>query len=115
MNNSFVLEHRIRCFNHTLQLSVKTLLRPFNAEFGKANEDGEDVDNLSEVDIDDKDDNEDEDGDEVPPDLYDTDDIDDGINELDALDHDACEEIMADMATVRDMVIKLCQLAFAIV
>ena len=110
MNNSFVLEHRVRCFNHTLQLSAKTLLRPFNAGFGKANEDGEDVDDLPEVDVDDEDEDEDEDDDPS-----DADDIDDGVDELDALDHDAREEIMADTATVRDMVTKLRRLAFAIV
>ena len=115
MNNSFVLKHSVHCFNHTLQLSVKTLLYPFNAGFGKANEDGEDVDDLSKVDIDDEDDNEDEDGDEVPSGLYDVDDIDNGVDELDALDYDAREEIMADTATVHDMVTKLRRLVFAIV
>ena len=119
MENSFVLEHRVRCFNHTLQLSAKTLLRPFNAGLGNATEDeNNDVDDLLDLDIDDEDDedgdNEDEDEDE-DTDMDDTDDLDDGIDELDALDSDAREELMADTAAVRDMVTKLHHLAFAIV
>jgi hypothetical protein len=30
LDNSFDEENRVRCFNHTLQLSVKSLLKPFN-------------------------------------------------------------------------------------
>ncbi|KAJ7577822.1 hypothetical protein C8J56DRAFT_798148, partial [Mycena floridula] len=29
LNNSFTAPNRVRCFNHTLNLSVKSLLRPF--------------------------------------------------------------------------------------
>ena len=32
--NSFEEEHRARCFNHTIQLSAKTLLKPFNTALG---------------------------------------------------------------------------------
>jgi hypothetical protein len=34
-NNSFEEENRARCFNHMLQLSAKTLLKPFNTALGK--------------------------------------------------------------------------------
>ena len=48
MPNSFDLDNRVRCFNHTLQLSARTLLRPFNVGLGKTTEDGDnnDLDNL---------------------------------------------------------------------
>ncbi|KAF8237637.1 hypothetical protein L208DRAFT_1246373 [Tricholoma matsutake] len=45
----------------------------------------------------------------------DIDDIDDSVNELDALDADAREKIMTDMAAVCQTVTKLCSLTFAIV
>jgi hypothetical protein len=41
MANSYDEVNRVRCFNHTLQLSAKTLLRPFNTALGKAAEDDE--------------------------------------------------------------------------
>ena len=31
LNNSFEMTNRVRCFNHTLQLSAKALLKPFAA------------------------------------------------------------------------------------
>jgi len=36
MDNSFQEENHVRCFNHTLQLSAKALLHPFNPALGKA-------------------------------------------------------------------------------
>jgi hypothetical protein len=36
MDNSFLEQNHVRCFNHTLQLSAKALLRPFNPALGKA-------------------------------------------------------------------------------
>src|SRR5882762_8050502 len=47
LNNSFNKENHVRCFNHTLQLSTKTLLKPFNialAGKGMDNDDGNDDD-----------------------------------------------------------------------
>ena len=118
MPNSFKLENRVRCFNHTLQLSAKTLLRPFNVGLGKATEDGDgaDVDDLlGQDDDEDEDDNEDEDDDEDLLDVPNIDDIDDGIDELDELDEDAREDMIADTAAIRETVSKLHRLAFAIV
>ena len=37
-NNSFSEDNRIRCFNHTLQLSARALLKPFNKSISFANE-----------------------------------------------------------------------------
>jgi len=44
MANSFELENCVHCFNHTLQLSAKTLLHPFNVGLGKTTEDGDNND-----------------------------------------------------------------------
>jgi hypothetical protein len=118
MPNSFELENRVRCFNHTLQLSAKTLLRPFNAGLGKTSEDGDnpDVDDLLNSGVDDEEEDEDdEDEDEDLPGVPDLDDVDDGIDELDELDADEREGIIADTAAVRETVTKLRRLAFAIV
>jgi hypothetical protein len=114
MPNSFKLENRVRCFNHTLQLSAKTLLRPFNAGLGKSteDEDSNDVDDPFDQAADD-DDDEDDDG---LGDFYDLDDdVDDNIDELDELDAAARERIIADTAAVRETVSKLRCLAFSIV
>jgi len=65
MPNSFNLENCVHCFNHTLQLSAKTLLHPFNIGLGKGMEDGDgaDADDLLGLD-DDEDEDEDKDEDE---------------------------------------------------
>ena len=108
----------MHCFNHTLKLSAKTLLCPFNAGLGKTTKVGDngDVDDLLDQEDEDKDvkdeDAKDEDDDEGLPDVP---DIDDGIDELDVLDVEAHEGIIADTAAVHETVSKLCSLAFAIV
>ena len=63
MPNSFALENRIWCFNHTLQLSAKTLLRPFNVGLGKTTDNGNDteVDDLQDEELEEDDEDEDED------------------------------------------------------
>ena len=114
MANSFVLEHCVCCFNHTLQLSAKTLLHPFNAGLGKTPEDANtnDVDdflNLESDDGDGEDDDEDKDKDSLE------DDADDGIDELDQLGEDKYDKVMANTAAVHEVVTKLCCRAFAIV
>jgi hypothetical protein len=78
MPNSFELENHMWCFNHTLHLSVKTLLCPFNIGLGKTTKDGNntDIDNLLDNDND------------SLPDAPNVNDINDGIDELDALDED---------------------------
>jgi hypothetical protein len=121
MPNSFVLDHRVRCFNHTLQLSAKTLLRPFNAGLGKAPEaeDGNpnDIDDIVDSDIDDSDEGSEDGNDNDNEDhvILDMDDANDDIDELDALDEHAREKLMADTAGVREVVTKLRRLAFAII
>ena len=105
MPNSFELENRVQCFNHTLQLSAKTLLRPFNVGLGKTTEDGDnaDIDDL----LDDDELEDDDDDDDNLPDVPDVDDVDDGIDELEALGEDERELLMADTAAVRQTVSKV--------
>jgi len=118
MPNSFKLENRVCCFNHTLQLSAKTLLCPFNAGLGKTSEDGDnpDIDDLLNSGMDDEEEDEDdEDKNEDLPGVPDLNDIDDGIDKLDELDADEHEGIIADTAAVHETVTKFHHLAFTIV
>ena len=62
LDNSFENTNHIRCFNYTIQLSSKVLIKPFNAEMGKADTSlentGNDIPSLEEFDYtDDTDDN----------------------------------------------------------
>jgi hypothetical protein len=113
MPNSFKLKNCVHCFNHTLQLSTKALLHPFNAGLGKATEDGtcDNVDNLLSLGIDDNsndDDNDDEeDEDEDLPVILDEDDINDSIDKLDALDADSREVMINDTTAVCETVTKV--------
>jgi hypothetical protein len=116
MDNSFNEENHVRCFNHTLQLSAKTLLRPFNPALGK---DAEDDSDGSQDDLPDMEDDDSEEEEHGPPDAADMDNmdnidnIDDNIDELDNLDADAREELIADTAIVRAMVSKVKRFIFS--
>ena len=114
MDNSFEEENHVRCFNHTLQLTAKTLIRPFNLALGKIAEDGGPGDQDDLLDMEEEDDEEGEEEDDLP-DVPDIDDIDDNFDELDDMDADLREELIADTAIVRAMVSKLRQLSFLIV
>jgi hypothetical protein len=110
MDNSFIEENHIRCFNHTLQLSAKTLLCPFNPALGK---DAKDDSDSSQDDLPDMEDDDSEKEEHGPPDAADTDNIDDNINELDNLDADAREELITDTAIVHAMVLKVKRFIFS--
>src|SRR6266481_8566554 len=110
MPNSFELKNHVHCFNHTLQLSTKTLLCLFNFGLGKTNEDcnSNNIEDLPDEDIDecnedDEDSGENEDGLPIIPK---GDDINDGIDEFDALEMDEHKEIMADTAAVCETITK---------
>jgi hypothetical protein len=110
MPNSFELKNHVHCFNHTLQLSVKTLLCLFNAGLGKATKDDtcDYVDNLLSLGIDNDDnDNDKEDEDEDLPVILDEDDIENSIDKLDALDADSYKVMMNDTTAVHEMVTKI--------
>jgi hypothetical protein len=90
LDNSFEEENCVRCFNHTLQLSVKSLLVPFNTAISqKATQDDE----MPEEDASDKrmpEDDKDEDND----------DEDDGINELEELNENERAQVLENTAEV---------------
>lgn len=118
--NSFEEVNRVRCFNHTLQLSAKALLRPFNAGMGKmSDDDTSDLTGGAEEQTEDKDDGDDDnddDNDDDEPNVVDlNDDPDDNIDELDVLTEGDRDKILEDTSAVRAIVSKLRNLAFAIV
>jgi hypothetical protein len=116
MDNSFIEENHVCCFNHMLQLSAKTLLRPFNPALGKDAEDDSDSSQDDLLNMEDDNSKEEEHG---PPDaanmddIDDIDDIDDNIDELDNLNADVHEELIADTAIVHAMVSKVKRFIFS--
>ena len=110
-DNSFEKDNHVWCFNHTMQLSAKTLLTPFNTAISrKATQDGEmpeqdDDRPTPEQDEDDKD-NEDNEEDDAQC----ADDGDDGIDELGELSESERAGVLESTAAVRDMVTKVCYL-----
>jgi len=98
-------------FNHTLQLSAKTLLHPFNVGLGKAREDRDSagVDDLLD---DDDDEDEDEDEDEDLPRCFLTSMT---LTSWMCWTQDEWEAIIADTAAIHETVSKLRHLAFSIV
>ena len=109
LDNSFDKENRARCFNHTLQLLAKTLLKPFNSALsGKATEDDEmpiteeieDPDGLLMPE------DEDKDKDRVT-DHDDEEDKDDGIDKLAELSEDEQTRLLEDTTAVCQAVTKV--------
>ena len=111
MDNTFHLDHRIHCFNHTIQLSAKTLLCPFNASI-KTTNDGDDneagVAEETRMALQDFEEDKDEDEDEGDGIDWNTEDFDDGVDELDALPASECERVIAETATIRETITKVC-------
>jgi hypothetical protein len=111
-DNSFKEEYRVWCFNHTLQLSAKTLLRPFNTALSR--EAADDVDITDEDDDDppileaDKEGEEEEDENENENEEdKDKDEEDDGIDELETLNKEERTQVLEDTAAVRATVTKV--------
>jgi hypothetical protein len=114
-DNSFQEEVRVQCFNHTMQLSAKTLLRPFHPKLRTSNEDaatdvGEEVE---EVEVEDDEEEEAEEGDEENDNG--DEDVDDGVDEFEQLDADKREDLIDETLPVRDVVYKIRHLGFAII
>jgi hypothetical protein len=111
MDNSFEEVHRVRCFNHTLQLSSKALLKPFNVgilgEPGDEPIDGEE-DNMPLLEDVDGEDETQSDADGTDEFEDDTGTEDDGIDELEALTEQERSRLLAETAAVRTMVTKVC-------
>lgn len=110
LDNSFEADNRVRCFNHTMQLAAKALLRPLNPGISGKDEDelGEDDDESPPLILNDEEhetEDEDEDGDEDNDGS--TDDPDDEIDELQMLDNAEKKVVIDGTLTVRDAVTKV--------
>ena len=110
-DNSFEKDNHVRCFNHTMQLSAKTLLAPFNTAISqKATQDGEmpeeDDDRPTLEEDEDNEDNEDNEEDDAQC----ANDEDDGIDELGELSESERAGVLESTAAVRETVTKVCYL-----
>lgn len=110
MDNSFEEENRVRCFNHTLQLSAKTLLKPFNAGLSPSKDDDDlpvDEDGGGVVDLEDfGEDFEDSDGSDGDE-LSSVDDAEEDVDELEGLDADEQTAHLESTVGVRETVSKV--------
>ena len=111
LDNSFDEENWVRCFNHTLQLSAKSLLNPFNTALsGKAADDDDTAMYQNDIrqsilkdDEGDRDGNADENEDEdIGEDLQ-----DDYIDKLQELNEENWEQMLEETAAVRMTVTKV--------
>jgi len=112
LNNSFEEDQRARCFNHTIQLSANTLLRPFNTALGAARTadraSGDDDDTMPDLEVieDDDDDDDDEADDRGAENDEAVEDVDDQIDELEELEDAEREELLAATVNVRETISK---------
>jgi hypothetical protein len=106
--NSFNLANHVRCFNHTVQLSAKALLRPFTTCVSSTTvaddeapllEDVEDDDDGDVVDMDDEDDND--------PSIAADDDVDDDIDEFEGLSEEEQANFLEETAAVKQTITKV--------
>ena len=101
--SSFEELNQVRCFNHTIQLLAKVLLKPFSSAglIETDNETENDDDNMPELQaMDDEDDEEDD------PDVDDEDNEEEDL--LAELDDDEREELINNTEAVRTMLNKVC-------
>jgi hypothetical protein len=100
--NSFDVVNRVRCFNHTIQLACKALLRPFASSNPPAADDNE-SDGLPDLE-DVSDDSSDgiEEGDNVDDREY------DGVDELGQLSDDRRAIFLDQTAAVKQSITKVC-------
>ena len=100
LNNSFQEDYRARCFNHTMQLSAKTLLKPFNTGLSSRDVDITDEEDddllIPEAEEEDDDDNNNKD------------DEDEGIDELETLSEEEQTQVLEDTAAVRTTLTRVC-------
>ena len=105
LNNSFNEENCVWCFNHTIQLSATTLLKPFNMALSRKAADEVEVSEedakeelVLEIKEEDKDEGEDDD---------DQDDKDNSIDELQELTKSERERVLENTAVVCQTVTKV--------
>src|SRR5882757_2133204 len=105
--NSFEEANRVRCFNHMLQLSAKSLLAPLNPAISqKATQDDEMLEEDGNQALPEEDDTED-DKDNEEEDVKENDNEDDGINKLEELDEDEQVQVLENTTEVRNTVTKV--------
>ncbi len=92
----------MRCFNHTIQLAGKVLIKPFNAGMGKAEDSENSTSDAPSLEMLNQDDDIDDDGDTGLPDDRDVEDDDEEI-----LSEEEHSSIMADTLEVRETVSKV--------
>jgi hypothetical protein len=107
MPNSFDEENHVHCFNHTLQLSAKALIKLFNVGMSSKKSIGDD-DESSEGDdgmpgLEDIDEDEDEGEGEVAE----REDAEDDIDELEELSESERDKVISETAAVREAVSKV--------
>jgi hypothetical protein len=104
LENAFDEANHIRCFNHTIQLSGKALIKPFNAGMGKADsslENGDDdVPNMEDFDDDAEDD--------ADPGVLSDDGDEEEDDEGEILSEEERLRILDDTSAVRETVSKVC-------
>ena len=108
LDNTFEEENRARCFNHTLQLSAKALLKPFN--IGLSGNVADDDDHSTQDDNGDSAIVEDDEEDEGDEEERAEDDEDDNINELEELSEDERSQVLEETTVVRETVTKVSNL-----
>lgn len=108
-NNSFTISNHVRCFNHTIQLSAKALLKPFAKCISAVADNDDDMPGLD--DIEDDDDDEGVDGDDKDDEDEVTlgvgDDTDDGIDEFEALSEEEKGKVLEETAAVKETISKV--------
>ena len=121
LDNSFEEANHVQCFNHTLHLSAKALLAPFNMAISQAAAQGdkmpEDDDNqlVPHENVYDKfASDDDDDDDDKSEEVVDEVDEDDGINELDEMSGVEQERLLENTAEVWETVTKVHQYMFAL-
>jgi len=109
--NSFEEVNRVCCFNHTMQLSAKALMKPFDSPSAGVDLDGDghsDADDILSVEGGD----EERDGDDASSASGDDQDEEDeeghDDDPFEALDADAQQKLLEDIAAVRMMLNKVC-------
>ena len=104
LNNSFNEESQVQCFNHTLQLSTKTLLKPFNTTLSRKAADDDDTamyqNDISQTILEDNEGDRDGDADENEDEDIGEDLQDDDIDELQELNKEDLEQILEETAAV---------------
>ena len=85
-DNSFDLANHVRCFNHTIQLSAKALVKPFTTCISSVTSDDDEMPLLEEI-------NDEE--------------TDDGVDELEELSEDERTKFLEETAAVKETITKV--------